>query len=285
VIPAVGRYRLDKLRPEHVEAWLESEAAAGKAKRTLELYRLTLGEILRWAEKRRLVSWNAARLAEMPVGARPPAEKRTLNEDEAQRLLDALDGERLGPYFTVLLLLGLRPGEADALTWSAVDFEAGTLIIRHALQRGDGGRPLALGPTKTKGTRVLSMPARVVEALRRQRVRQAEERLASGGYWSTEWPDLVFTSELGTPMHSSNLRRDFARITERAELPRITPYELRHSAASLLVAAGVPPFEAADLLGHSDLRMLERHYRHRLSPVVTAGPAALDAILTKSGAS
>ena len=126
--------------------------------------------------------------------------------------------------------------------------------------------------------RQLAVPSRVVDALRRQRRRQREERLAAGGAWSTEWPDLVFTTEVGTPMHSSNMRRDFDRVCRRADLPRITPYELRHSAASLLVAAGVPPFEAADLLGHADLRMLERHYRHRLTPLVTVGPAAMDRI-------
>jgi integrase len=282
VIPAVGQHRLDKLRPEHVEAWLDAEARAGKAKRTLEGYRLLLAEVLSWAQKRRLMTWNPARLAELPVGARPPAAKRSLTEDEAQRLLDALESERLGPYFATLLLLGLRPGEADALAWSAVDLDAGTVTISAALQRGDGGRPLAIGPTKTKASRVLSMPARVTDALRRQRVQQAQERLAAGPYWSQDWAGLVFTTDQGTPMHPSNMRRDLARICERADLPRLTPYELRHSAASLLVAAGVPPFEAADLLGHADLRMLERHYRHRLTPVVTAGPKALDAMFSSA---
>jgi integrase len=282
IIPTLGHHRVDKLRPEQVEDWLAAEAAKGKAKRTLEGYRLTLAEIIGWAEKRRLVSWNVARLADLPQTARPPTEKRSLTEQEAPRLLDALDGERLGPYFATLLLLGLRPGEADALKWSAVDFDAATVAIEAAMQRGDGGRPLGIGPTKTKQMRVLTMPASVVAMLRQQRVRQAEERLRAGGYWSTEWPDLVFTTELGTPMHPSNCRRAFAAITDKAGLPRLTPYELRHSAASLLVAAGVPPFEAADLLGHSDLRMLERHYRHRLNPVVTAGPQALEALLGRN---
>lgn len=278
VIPAVGHHRLDSLRPEHVEAWLAAEVKAGRAKRTVEGYRLTLAEVLTWAQKRRLVTWNPARLAELPVGARLPAEKRSLTEDEAQQLLAALEGERMGPYFTTLLLLGLRPGEADALAWTAVDLDAGTLTISHALQRGDGGRPLSIGPTKTKATRVLSLPDRVSDALRRQRSLQAQDRLAAGPDWSEDWPGLVFTTDHGTPMYPSNMRRDFARICAGAGLPRLTPYELRHSAASLLVAAGVPPFEAADLLGHSDLRMLERHYRHRLTPVVTAGPKALDAM-------
>jgi integrase len=281
VIPAIGSHPIDKLRPEDVEAWLTREAVSGKAKRTLEGYRLTLGEILGWAEKRRLVNWNVARLAELPRDAKPPREKRSLTADEAERLLAALEDDRMGPYFATILLLGLRPGEADGLKWDAIDFDSGTVVIGAALQRGEGGRPLAIGPTKSKQTRVLRMPARVIEALRRQRVRQAEERLRAGAAWSDDWPNLVFTSEVGTPTHPSNVRREFARITQRAGVPSITPYELRHSAASLLVAAGVAPFEAADFLGHADLRMLERHYRHRLNPVVAAGPEAMDAMFCK----
>jgi hypothetical protein len=51
-----------------------------------------------------------------------------------------------------------------------------------------------------------------------------------------------------------------------------------------LVAAGVPPLEVADLLGHADTRMLERYYRHRLQPVVTAGPVALAALVPETTA-
>jgi len=80
-------------------------------------------------------------------------------------------------------------------------------------------------------------------------------------------------------MHPSNCRRAFTALCEQAHVPTVTPYELRHTAASLLIDAGVPPYEVADQLGHTDLRMIERHYRHRLHPTVTAGAAAMDHLL------
>jgi integrase len=274
VVPGVGHHRIDQLRPEHVEAWLAGESTT--ALRTLQDYRGDLREILAWAQRRRLVSWNAAAEAELPSDARPPAERRTLSPEQAAALLTGLEGDRLGPFFTVLLLLGLRPGEADALTWEHVDFDAGTVRIERALQRASGGTPLGIGPTKTKQNRTLAMPAAVRAAFRTQRASQRRERLASGPGWSREWEGLVFLSEIGTPLHPSNTRRSFAAACARAGIPTFTPYELRHSAASLLVAAGVDPYEVADQLGHVDLRMLDRHYRHRIEPVVTAGVATMD---------
>lgn len=296
VIPGVGHHRVDALRAEHVEAWLLAEATKGErgqSRRTIEDYRGDLRQVLNWARRRRLVDWNAAAEAEIPVEARTPGEKRTLDDDQAAALLAELrDGDdRLGPYFTVLLLLGMRPGEADALAWSDVDLEDGILDVKHALQRGDDGKPIGIADTKTHRQRALRMPAAVIAAFRAQRVQQAAEKLRAGTAWTADerWSGLVFVSEVGTPMNPSNVRRSFSAICNEIGLPKIqpdpkakprtlTPYELRHSAASLLIAAGVAPFEVADMLGHRDLRMLERFYRHRTVPVVSGHAGVMDRI-------
>jgi integrase len=266
LIPAVGAIRLDALTPENVETWLGAESAGGASLRTLQDYRGDLRQILTWMQRRSHLARNVAAVAEIPRDARRPVERHTLNVEQAAALLDSLGDHRLGPYWTVLLLLGLRPGEADALTWNSI--EGDNLVIDRALQRDDAGRPLGVGPTKTKATRVLRMPAAVAAALRRQKVQQSAERLAWPAGYSTPWDGHVFLNEVGRPPNPSNVRRDFKIACQRAGLPPFTPYELRHSTASLLIAAGVPPFEVADLLGHADLRMLERHYRHKLNPVV-----------------
>ncbi len=62
-----------------------------------------------------------------------------------------------------------------------------------------------------------------------------------------------------------------------------TPYEVgRHTAASLLVDAGASPYQVADQLGHTTTRMLDRHYRHRISDVVDTA-AAVERVRTRSG--
>ncbi len=120
----------------------------------------------------------------------------------------------------------------------------------------------------------------VADALARQRVTQAHQRLATGSTWADN--DLVFATAVGTPINASNLRRSFSRLTARAGIGNWTPRELRHSAASLLSAAGVPIEEVMDLLGHVDTRMLERVYRHRVRPTVEAAAAPMERLFAES---
>jgi integrase len=96
----------------------------------------------------------------------------------------------------------------------------------------------------------------VVAALRERPVLQ-EERAAAGASWAQEWATeaLVFTTANGHPVDASNLRRYFRRACKLAGIGRWTPYEMRHSAATLMSAAGVPLEHVADVLGHNGTRM------------------------------
>jgi len=87
--------------------------------------------------------------------------------------------------------------------------------------------------------------------------------------WPAEWSDLVFVSEAGTPLIPSNLRRWISALAVEAGIDgKVTPYNLRHSATSLLSASGVAPETLADLLGHVDTRMVHKHYRHPVTPSI-----------------
>jgi hypothetical protein len=88
----------------------------------------------------------------------------------------------------------------------------------------------------------------------------------------------VFTSIVGTPINPANYRRSFARLTEQAGLGHWHPHELRHSAVSLLSAAGLRLEDIADVVGHSSTRMTAEVYRHHVMPTITAGQAAMDQI-------
>ena len=74
--------------------------------------------------------------------------------------------------------------------------------------------------------------------------------------------------QLGTPIDPSNLRRTISDLATLADVGHLAPNELRHSAASLLVEAGVPLQQVADMLGHKDIRMLAQTYRHKIQGVV-----------------
>ena len=115
------------------------------------------------------------------------------------------------------------------------------------------------------------MPASLAPRLREHHAHQAEERLAAGTLWVDN--DYVFSTELGTALDPANLRRTFRRIAQRAGIGDVVPYEMRHTAASLLLDQGCTVEEVADVLG--DLpETIYRHYRHRVraSADAAAGP-------------
>jgi integrase len=164
----------------------------------------------------------------------PKPQKRALTLDEAQRLLAAARDDRLGALYATLLELGPRLGEALGLRWEDLDLDDATLAITRRLDRAGG-----TAETKTQGSRrTLHLSAGLVAALRRHADRQAYEMLRAGDLWVER--GFVFTSEVG----------------------KLTPHELRHSAATLLLARGVPLHVVSEVLGHSSIRETKDVYGH-----------------------
>lgn len=270
--PALGHKRLTQLTPRDIADFLLAKRDAKLARNSVSRLRTVLIAALGHAVLEGLVTRNVAALVRTPKGDRP--EGRSLDVDQAKALLAVCKGERLEALFVTMLMLGLRPGEALGLTWDNIDFEAQTLRIDKSLKRERNA--LRLGETKTRRSkRALKVPAPVLKALQDHRRRQAKEQLAAGeGGW--ENPDLVFASAAGSLIDPSNLRRDFSRLTKAAGLGHWHPHELRHSAASLLSASGVPIEVIADVLGHTTTRMLERVYRHPVTPTVDAAAKPME---------
>ena len=107
--------------------------------------------------------------------------------------------------------------------------------------------------------------------------RQAGERSRAGELWQEH--GLVFTTTVGTPYESHNLRRDFRRVTAAAGLgARWVPKELRTSFVSMMSYQGVPVEEIARLAGHAGSRTTEVGYRRELRPVITTGAEIMDQI-------
>ncbi len=273
VMPAIGTRRLDQLRPEHVDDLLRSMAEAGKARSTIRVVRSVLVLALAHAERRDLVLRNAARLSVLPPA--PKRESRSLTLDEAKHFLAAARGDRLEAAWVVMLLLGLRPGEVLALPWSSVDFDTHRLTVSQALHREPGR--LVIGEPKTrKSRRTLDLPSPVVDALMDHAGRQVAERAEAGELWQD--CGLVFPSARGTIMDPRNFRRAFDKAATAAGLSDLHPHLLRHSAVSLLSAAGVPLEAVADVAGHATTAMTEGVYRHPVSSSVSAHVVAMEAM-------
>ena len=270
--PGIGGRRLRDLTPDDVDKLLRGKAAAGMSRSSLVRMHSVLKRALRLAERRGKLSRNVAALVDVPDG--PARRSRSLTVLQARALLTAAKDDDLEALYVTGLMLGLRPGELLALAWADVDLDKQVLHVRRTLKRERG--QLLLGDPKTPTSRrALRMPTPVVEALRAHRAKQSKVRLAAP-VWQDN--DLVFCTCVGTPLDPSNLRRGFARLTRAADLGHWHPHELRHSAASILSASGVPLEQIADVLGHAGTRTTATVYRHLIEPTVRHAAAPMELV-------
>jgi integrase len=276
LVPELGRWPLSKLEPQSVRAMLNRKLARGTlSARSVAYLRVVLRAALNQARKWNLVVRNVAELVEPPKCERFRIEP--LSPDQARTLLDIAKGDRLEPLYAVALACGLRMGEILGLRWKEVDFESGRMTVSQALQR-QKGRGLVLTETKTdRSRRKIGLPPQLVTVLRTHRVRQLEERLAAGSHWQDK--GFVFASRHGTGLEPRNLHRAFKRMLNRAGLPDIRFHDLRHSAASLMLAQGVPLRVVMEVLGHSSISLTANTYSHVMPSLVEDATAKVANVL------
>ena len=162
---------------------------------------------------------------------------------------------RYYPLFLTLARTGCRPGEALALRWSEVNFTRREILIERALSAG------RIGPTKTGRSRRVDMSRELLGVL--GRLRKQREAHARRNH-SKALPQWVFLSRKGELINEDWPRRVFAKVLKRAGLPWHTPYDLRHTFATLHLAKGHPITYVSAQLGHSDPSTTLRWYAHWL---------------------
>jgi len=267
VVPALGSHRLDRLTAAHVEAWLAGDTAHAPA--TMRQAHAVLCLLLDAAARDGLVGRNVARQVKRP--RKPRTEADWWGSDDVAQLLDAAAGDRLEPLLTVAAFTGLRRGELLALRWSDLDLEAGALRVTGTLTRTPAGLERS-EPKTAAGWRSVPLVPQAAQALERQRAAQQQlhpeaRRANRAGY--------VFTSETGTVLDPRNASRWLEARRKDAGIGAGSWHTLRHSAASALIAAGVPLAAVGRVLGHSSITVTVDTYGHLasddLSRLVAAG--------------
>ena len=230
----------------------------GLSPKSVRLVHAVLHRAFKQAVRWRLINVNPADAVDAPRAERK--EFHALDAEETARLLEAARADRLHGVYVLAVTCGMRQGELLGLRWADVDLDKGALAVRQQVMR-IGGEWRFSEPKTKAGRRVITLPAVAVSALREHRRRQAEERLRVG----PEWHDngLVFTNRIGNPIEKQNLmRRSFWPLLDRAALPRIRFHDLRHTAATLLLAEGLHPKVVQERLGHSTIAITMDVYSH-----------------------
>lgn len=258
VVPAIGRVRLDKLQPAHLVALYNTKRAAGLSPNSIRHLHAVIRRALAVAVRWRLVAVNVATLVDSPTV--PHHEVVPLSVAEAHRFLAAARGDRMAARWAVGLALGLRQGETLGLQWWDVDLENGYLRVRRTLERHAGAGLVFTEPKTTRSRRVVALPPQLVAALNEHREAQGKEREIATELWRET--GCVFTTSPGGPVDPSNDYRAFRHLLNEAGLRAVRLHDLRHTAASLLLAQNVPARVVMEVLGHSQISLTLSTYTH-----------------------
>jgi integrase len=272
--PSLGNTKVSKLTTADVDRLISQKVDSGLAISTVKRIRSVLAQALDQAMRWGSVNRNVAQLTRGPK--EPRREGRTLTPTQAKQLLKSLEGHRNEALYSLMLSTGIRRGEVLGLQWADIDLKSGIMTVTRQLKR-EGGR-LIVSDTKTaRSRRALDLPAPMVASLKAHKARQAAEQLALGDAWVNS--GHVFTTTIGTPIDPRNFYREFKSICKTAGLGDWHPHELRHSAASLMLAEGVKLQVVSEVLGHSSIRMTSDVYGHILAPDRRAAADAMGSAL------
>jgi integrase len=304
IVPHIGRHRLDRLQPEHLDALYAAMLRAGKAPtHVLKVHRI-VSRALKIAVRRGKVARNVATLVDPPSVQH--VEQAQLTRAEARAVLATVAGRRNGARWSVALACGLRQGEALGLRWEYVDVRTGDLKVWWQLQRNTWkhgcadphacgsrlhtvacpaacrhhasrcpqryGGGLVFRRPKGKSRRQITMPPDLVDALRRHRDAQRAEREHAGSAWQDL--DLVFAQPDGSPVDPRQDWAEWKELLREAGVREVRVHDVRHTAGTLLVAQGVHIRAVQEILGHSDVRTTEG-YTHVASEIARDAAARM----------
>jgi len=259
-LPVLGDRPLSRITPTAVSGLIRQLHRDGRKTRTANRVRDVLRNCLNEAVRQGKLTRNAAELAR-PLPEHDVEERKILPLEDVARFLDLAAGDPDGALWVLALATGGRLGEAQGLMWDDIDTETGTARIEREIQWVEG-RWIIQPPKSRRSRRTVGLPAAAVEALNRERSRQAEMQAISPTPWPETWAGYCFLTDRGVPRNPSVVTHRMKRALRDAGLEAINFHALRHSAGSYLVGAHVPVAEVSKALGHSRVSTTVDFYAH-----------------------
>lgn len=227
-------------------------------------YHAVIYQALKYAMKTDLVTQNVAMKVDRPK--KNDYQPVFLDAEELQHLFEVVKGTKLELPVLVAAFYGLRRGEVCGLKWDAIDFERGTITIRHtvtSLQVDGKTKMYAQDSAKTKSSmRTLPLVGSFAEYFKEVKAAQEVNKKVCGNCYNYEYDGYVFVDELGNLMNPNYLTSQFPQYIQKHGCKRMRFHDLRHSCASLLLANGVPLKQIQEWLGHSDFSTTANIYAH-----------------------
>jgi integrase len=278
LIPGIGKHRLDRLEPEHLERLYKKMQRSGSSAGTAHQSHRTIRTALNEAMRRGHVVRNVATLAKPPRVTEEEVEPYTVAE--VQRLLEEAAKSRNSTRWAIALALGLRQGECLGIQWRDVDFDRGTVRVRrnrlrpkykHGCKTPCGRKYPGYCPQRSRrnkdtdetksraGKRIIGLPDELADLLKLHRGAQDRERTAAGEKWGSG--DWVFANEVGEPLNPRTDYDEWKRLLAGAGVRDGRLHDARHTASTVLLILGVPERTVMSIMGWSSTAMAAR-YQH-----------------------
>jgi len=273
--PGLGDRVLVSMRPMDIQTTYQGMIERGLSPRTVRYTHAVLRSALRQALQWRLLLDNPVDGVKIPQQLR--GEMRSLTVEQAQAFLKAALGTPHGPVLAVALTSGMRPSEYLALKWQDLDWSRQTVSVVRSVRRLDGRWCFSV-TKRSRSRRPIRLQSWIVALLRDLQAKASSQDLYP------ETHDLVFRTKSGQPINADYLAKQFRSILDLAGVPRMRLYDLRHSAATIALAAGVSPKVVSEQLGHASAAFTLDTYAHVLPHMQDEAAARVEAMLFRQTA-
>ena len=275
------RLKLNEIEARHIQSFYTYELRTVSGKTVVNEHNL-IHRALKYAVKMDLIVANPADKVDRPKKEKYIADY--YRADELDRLFEVTKDHPYSLLIQMTAFYGLRRGEVLGLRWDAIDFDAGTVTIRHvALETAVNGvkKIIFEDRAKTKSSlRTLPLVNDFREKLLMLKKRQEENRRLAGKCYNTDYTDYIFVDPLGNLFHPDTVTSQFKAILRQNGLREIRFHDLRHSCASLLLSRGDAMKEIQEWLGHSNISTTADIYSHLDYSTKIASAGLMDGALT-----
>ena len=290
IVPALGKVYVQDLTARDINAFyckLEEQPALTKRSKTGKLsgttrlkYHTQLHAMLSYAVKMGYIAVNPADQVEPPRKDTKETQWYELEQaGQLLRVLDALEDPQWRLFFYMAIYTGMRPGELIALDWTDIKGNVLRVASSAVYMKGQGTKR-ADSPKTAKSVRSIDLPPTIMTQLNAHRRAQLEYRLPFGSSWPE--PNAVFTTDDGRRMSISSPTHKFQKIIRQNDLPPITLYGMRYTAASTMIAQGISARDVAARLGHAQTSTTMNIYAHAFEDANSRATAAISSALDQA---
>ena len=265
IIPLIGKLKTQEITTFHLQNYIDVKYNEGLKVTTLKNHRRVLRSLFIYSIDMEIINKNPMTKVKLPKGEKNKT--AALELDDAKRLLEIVQKNlTLKMPVTLALLLGLRRGECLALTWDKIDFDNKIITIDSNLEYVD--KKLIFKDVKTdKSNRKIAISDGVIAILKAHKNWQNEMRLRSGGTWRNDYNLVCTKKTTGKPLVPHSMSSNFKVFLKNNGFPHVRFHDLRHTNASIMLAAEIAPKIASNRLGHSSVGITLDLYSHVLENV------------------